>query len=54
MKVPVLQTGTLLFIHSKCNSLYLLTPKSQSIPLPPPHPLLGIHKCVLWVFSGSY
>ena len=28
----------LLFIHSKCNSLLLLTPVSQSIPLPPPPP----------------
>ena len=34
-------------IHSKCNTLYLLTPNSQSIPLPP-HPL-GNHKSVLYV-----
>ena len=27
-----------LLIHSKCNSLHLLTPDSQSIPLPPPLP----------------
>ena len=32
----VLQSRTLLFIHSKWNSLHLLTPNSQSIPLPPP------------------
>ena len=30
---------TLLLIHSKFNSLHLLTPNSQSIPLPPPSPL---------------
>ena len=30
---------TLLFIHSKCNGLNLLTPDSQSIPLPPHSPL---------------
>ena len=31
----MLQSWTLLFIHAKCNSLYLLTPNSQSIlPLP--------------------
>ena len=31
--VPVLYSKTLLFIQSKCNSLYLSTPNSQSIPL---------------------
>ena len=30
--------GTSQFICSKCNSLRLLTPDSQSIPLPPPPP----------------
>ena len=37
--VPWLYSRTLLFIHSKCNSLHLPTPNSQSIPLPPPPPL---------------
>ena len=32
--VPCLYSRTL-FIHSKCNSLYLLTPNSQSIPSTP-------------------
>ena len=32
---PVLYSRTSVFIHSKCNSLHLLTPNSQSIPLPP-------------------
>ena len=54
MKLPVLQSMTLLFIHSKRNNLHLLTPNSQSIPLPPPHPILGKHKCVLWVCGGGY
>ena len=34
---PVLYIRTLLLIHSKCNSLHLPTPNSQSIPLSP-HP----------------
>ena len=38
----------LLFIHSKCNSLHLLTPNSPSTPLLPPFPL-GNHKSVLYV-----
>ena len=33
MKFPVLYSRTSLLIHSKCNSLHLLTPSSQSIPL---------------------
>ena len=41
--VPVLHSRTL-FIHSKCNSLHLLTPNSQSIALPFP---LGNHKSIL-------
>ena len=45
--IPVLYSRISLFIHSKCNSLHLLTPNSQSIPLPPPH--LGNHKSVLYV-----
>ena len=39
---------TLLFIHSICNSLRLLTPNSQSVPPRPPLPL-GNHKSVLYV-----
>ena len=35
---PVLYSRSL-FIHSICNGLYLLTPKSQSIPLPHLSPL---------------
>ena len=35
---PVLYSKTLLFIHSIYNSLHLLTPNSQFIPSPPPHP----------------
>jgi len=34
----LLYSRTSLLIHSKCNSLYLLTPASQSIPLFPPPP----------------
>ena len=34
--VPVLYSRTSLLIHSKCHSLHLLTPNSQSSPLPPP------------------
>ena len=36
---PVLYIRTVLFIYSKCNSLHLPTPNSQSIPLPPSSPL---------------
>ena len=32
---PGLQSKTILFIHSKCNSCHWLNPHSQSIPLPP-------------------
>ena len=32
--IPVLYNGTSSIIHSKCNSLHLLTPNSQSMPLP--------------------
>ena len=35
----------MLFIHSKWNSLHLLTPNSQSLPLPPVS--LGNHRSVL-------
>ena len=37
--VPNYVHKTSLFIHSKCNHLYVLTPNSQSIPHPPPSPL---------------
>ena len=37
--VPCATSRTLLFIHSMCNSLHLLTPNSQSIPPPHPSPL---------------
>ena len=51
-----------LFFHSKCSSLHLLTPYSQSIPLPPPpsywilyffflFPFLG-HTCGIWKFHA--
>ena len=39
---------TLLFIHSKCNSLHLSTPNSQSIPRSPSF-LLGNHEYVPYV-----
>ena len=39
--VPVLYNRTSLLIHSKCNSLLLLTSNSQSVPFP-----LGNHKSV--------
>ena len=35
----MLYSKSLLFIYSKCNSLHLLTPNTQSLPLPPPTPL---------------
>ena len=35
----MLDSRTLSFIHSKCNSLHLPTPNSQSVPLPPLLPL---------------
>ena len=38
----VLYSRTLLFIHSKCNSLHLPTPNSQSIHL---LPLLSLDNC---------
>ena len=34
MEFPVLNSRTSLLIHSKCNSLHLPTPDSQSISLP--------------------
>ena len=49
--------STLLFIHSMCNSLHLLIPNSQSIPLlptpAPPYPLpWQSHKSVFYVFES--
>ena len=35
IRVPLLYSRTVLFIHSKCNNLQLSTPNSQSTPLPP-------------------
>ena len=49
-RVPALCRRTLLFIHSKCNSLHLPTPNLQSIPLPSPL-TLGNHQSVLYVWS---
>ena len=39
IEFPVLYSRTSLLIHPKCNSLHLLTPNSQSIPLSPTSPL---------------
>ena len=39
IQFPVLYSRALLFIHALHNSLHLLTPNSQSIPLPPPSSL---------------
>ena len=35
---PVLFSRILLLVHSRCNSLHLLTPESQSLPVPRPPP----------------
>ena len=43
---------TWLFIHSKCDSLHLPTPNSQSIPLPPLTPWQP-QICSLWVLFCS-
>ena len=43
----MLYSRILLFIHSIYNSLHLLIPDSQSIPLPT-HLFLGNHKCILY------
>ena len=49
MYFPMLYSRTSLLIHSKCNSLYLLTPKLPIHPTPSPN--LGTHNCsvCLWV-----
>ena len=38
IQFPLLYNRISLLIHSKCNSFHLLTPDSESIPLPPPPP----------------
>ena len=48
----MLYSRTSLLIHSKCISLHLLTPNSQSIPLPPPAPCpwqLQVCSLCLWI-----
>ena len=35
-KFPCVNSMTFLFIYSKCNILHLLSPSSQSMPLPIP------------------
>ena len=42
--------GTLLFIHSICNSLHLLNPNSQSIPLSPETTSLSFMSVNLFLF----
>ena len=49
LSFPLLYSTTLLFTHSVCYSLHLLTKKSQSIPFPSAL-LLGNHKSVLYVW----
>ena len=56
--VPVLCSKTSLLTLSKCNSLYLPTPNSQSIPLPPSSPgccKSSLHVCesVSILYIGS-
>ena len=48
LNIPVLYSRTWLFIHSICNSLYLLTANSQSNLPPLPYPF-GNHKSVIYV-----
>ena len=45
IQFPVLYSRTLLSIHSRCNSLYLLTPNSQSTPLLPSSLATVLHVC---------
>ena len=47
LQLPVPYSRTSLFIHSKFNSLHLLTPDSQCIPLP-----LGNHGSVILVHES--
>ena len=47
---PVLYSRPSLPIHSKCNSLHLLTPNSQSIPFPLPSPLATTSLFLSFVF----
>ena len=48
IEFPVLHSRTSLLIHSKWNSLHLLTPNTPFIPTPPLLPL-GIHNSALHV-----
>ena len=53
IRFPVLYSRTLLFIHSRYNSLHLLIQNSQSISPPCPlHP--GNHKSVGWFFIAYF
>ena len=52
IEFPVLYSRTSLLIHSKSNSLHLLTPNSPSIPFSPPL-LLGNHKSALYMWGKS-
>lgn len=45
---PMLYSRVLLFIHSICNSLHLLTLNSQTIPLPPPSYLATMSVPYVW------
>ena len=53
----MLCSQTSLLIHPKCNSLHLLTPSSQSIPLPPSSPLATTNlfsmSVTLFLFCGK-
>ena len=56
--VPCAIQQILLFIHSKCDNLHLLTPSSQNIPLPP-HPPRQPQVCspspwVSFLWKGSF
>ena len=61
-EIKLLYSRTLLFIHSKCNSLHLPTPNTQSIPLRqpqvwslcPPHPLLKSLCISLMLWAWRY
>ena len=53
---PVLYTRISLHIHSKCNSLHLLTPNYQSIPVPliSHKSVLHVHEFVCFLQIGSF
>ena len=54
--LPGLYNRTLLFIHSIYNSLHLLIANSQSIPPPPPTPLVlsALQKLLLQLHLGCF